>query len=257
MRFPWTLNRKVVRSTPFPERWLAWLSVNMPQYGTLTEAEQEVLRGSIRRFIAEKYWEGCGGLVLTDEIKLTIAAQACLLILNLPQNSYRNVRSILVYPSGYRAKMRVVGPDGVVTEGMSHRLGEAWRDGPVILSWEDARAGGADPTDGRNVVFHEFAHKLDMGDGAVDGTPRLHEDAAYQRWFEVMSAEYQRLVADAEAGRTGVLDPYGAEDAGELFAVATEVFFERPRELRDHHPQLYQVLAEYYRQDPALRVPIP
>lgn len=247
--------RKQLREAPFPEVWLHYLQANVPHYGFLSESEQEALRADLRVFVAEKHWEGCGGLTLTDEMKVTIAAQACLLTLDLPQDYYPNVRSILIYPSTYRARVREMGPDGTVTEGISGRLGEAWRDGPVVLSWDDVRAGSANPRDGRNVVFHEFAHKLDMLDGKVDGFPRLHDDAAYQRWFEVMDEEYRRLRAEAGEGRDTLLDPYGLTSAGELFAVATEAFFEKPAEMSREHPRLYHVLSEYFRQDPAARIP--
>jgi Mlc titration factor MtfA (ptsG expression regulator) len=138
-----------------------------------------------------------------------------------------------------------------VTESHSARLGEAWDWGPVVLSWRDAREGGVNPEDGRNVVFHEFAHKLDMQDGRADGYPRLRTEEDYRRWFEVMKREWDTLVA---GGRATILDDYGAESAVELFAVATEAFFERPIQLRERHLDLYRVLSEYYRQDPADRV---
>ncbi len=246
--------RRKLRSAPFPEAWLDYLDENVPHYAALSDYEQEVLRQNLRIFIAEKHWEAFGDLVLTEEMQVTVAAQACLLTLNLPECFYPNVRSIFLYPASYRVRTRSVNPAGVVTEGRSYRLGEAWHGGPVVLSWQDVLAGGLDPDDGRNVVFHEFAHKLDMLDGSVDGTPRVHEDSAYGRWYAAMRLEWERLRGERDPDRPGILDPYGAQDAGELFAVATEAFFERPVELRHWHAELYAVLAEYYRQNPAARL---
>jgi len=247
----WQNDEDRIRIAPFPEAWLRFLEANVPHYAHLSETEQEVLRGDLRVFIAQKHWEGCGGLELTDEIQVTIAAQACLLTLCLPDNLYPNVRSIFVYPAAYSAKVRTVGPGGVVTEEMSDRLGEAWRTGPVVLSWQDAKSGGENPEDGHNVVFHEFAHKLDILDGAVDGFPRLYDDAEYKRWHTVMNEEWDALV---EGSRATILDSYGSTNAGELFAVATEAFFEKPRQMRQRHPRLYRMLKEYFKQDPAARL---
>jgi Mlc titration factor MtfA (ptsG expression regulator) len=226
----WQNDHERIRTAPFPEQWLDILQNNVPHYTYLSETEQEVLQGDLRIFIAAKYWEGCGGLELTDEIQVTIAAQASLLTLCLPHNHY---------------------PGGVVTEGYDERLGEAWHIGPVVLSWSDSKAGGENPADGRNVVFHEFAHKLDILDGTVDGFPRLHDDASYHRWHAVMSEEWEVLV---EGGRATILDHYGSTNPGELFAVSVEAFFEKPRQMRSRHPRLYQVLKEYFRQDPGARL---
>jgi len=256
MKLPWgrQAKRDKLRLAPFPERWLEYLQARVPYYAYLTAAEQEMLRGDLRIFMAEKYWEGCGGLALTEEIKVVISAQACLLTLGLPQKFYPNVRSILVYPAGFRVPEREVVAPGIVTEGTVATLGQAWQHGPVVLSWQDAKEGAIDPSDGQNLVFHEFARQLDMVDGVVDGVPRLYEDEDYRRWFEVMSAEYEALSQHAAEGRAVVLGHYGAQDAAELFAVCTEAFFEKPREMRQDHPLLYRVLQEYYQQDPAARL---
>jgi Mlc titration factor MtfA (ptsG expression regulator) len=249
--------RERLRAAPFPEDWEAVLQEAVPHYSLLSPAEQEVLRGDVRVFLAEKYWEGCAGLVLTDEMRVTIAGQACLLTLCLAERYYPNVRSIFVYPASYRVREEHRGPAGVVTVRRSRRLGEAWQDGPVVLSWADVKSGGVDERDGTNVVFHEFAHTLDMLDGASDGTPRLYSDAEYRRWYEVMKAEWDALVEAAADGRPTLLDHYGATNAAELFAVATEAFFEKPRQMLRRHPALYDVLRDYYRQDPAGRFPEP
>ncbi len=247
-------HRKELLEQPFPVEWVTILEENVAHYAYLTEEERNKLHADLWIVADEKNWEGCGGQEITDEIKVTISGQASLLLLNIEHNYFANVESVLVYPTAYVAKDLTVGPDGVVEEGLSDRLGEAWQTGPVILSWLDVKTGGMNPFDGNNVVLHEFAHKLDLSDGRVDGVPRLEDDAQYERWAGVMSAEYQRLVEDSEKGHTTLLDDYGATDAGEFFAVATECFFEKARQMRETHPELYEVLKSYYKQDTAARM---
>ena len=234
----------------FPPAWLQLLE-RLPFYAALDERGRQRIRDDARVLVAEKNWEGCGGLKLTDEIQLTIAAQASLLLLNIEHEYYRDVTSILVYPAAYRT-MPTRGADGVVREGQAN-LGEAWRRGPVVLSWDDARRGAVDPKDGHNLVFHEFAHKLDMLDGAADGTPPLGDDDLLRRWVETMTAEFGALRAAAERGRATLLDAYGATNPAEFFAVATECFFEKSAALQRRHPGLYDLLRGYYHQDPAAR----
>ena len=255
MIFDWgrTHHRKEIAERPFPAAWSEILEDNVNLYAYLTEEEQERLKGILSVLVDEKTWEGCGGLEITDEIKVTIAAQAALLLLNIEHDYFENVESVLVYPTAYVSKMQRQGPGGVVEEGPSARLGEAWQTGPIVLSWFDVKSGGMNERDGHNVVLHEFAHKLDLRDGKVDGVPRLETDREYERWAEVMSAEYERLVENAEKGHATLLDDYGATNAGEFFAVATECFFEKARQMREKHPDLYGVLSCYYKQDTAER----
>jgi Mlc titration factor MtfA (ptsG expression regulator) len=247
--------RERLRAQPFPPEWLKILEKNCPFYGRLSEADRRGLRGLIQVFVAEKNFEGCGGLAMTDEIKVTIAAQACLLLLHRETDIYPRLYSILVYPSAYVAKsLRPIG-GGFVLEGEEGRLGEAWKDGAVVLSWDDVLSGAADPRDGHNVVLHEFAHQLDHEDGVADGAPILACRSHYVAWARVLGAEYEQLRADARRGRKSVLDKYGATEPAEFFAVATECFFEKPEQLRKKHPELYDELREFYRQDPAARQP--
>lgn len=247
-------HRKAFLEQPFPDTWEQILTTNFAAYRTLTPEEQDKLRDNLRIFIAEKNWEGAAGIEITDEMQVIIAAQAMFLVLNIEHDFYSNVESIIVYPSDYVAPQKAVGPGGVVEEIASDRLGEAWREGPIVLSWADALEGGRNPHDGHNVVFHEFAHKLDMESGSVDGVPLLHDDAEVNKWAEVMSAEYQELVKQTEHHHVKLLNPYGATNAGEFFAVCTEAFFEKSLAMRETHPRLYRVLADYYRQDPAARL---
>ncbi len=253
MLFSWLRRRRRQKllAQPFPADWLPYLHDNVAHYRYLSAAEQARLRDDLRVFLAEKSWEGCGGLTITDEMKVTIAAQACLLVLNLGLESYHRVVSILVYPHGYRAT-DVAGPGGIV-EGASDRLGEAHYRGPVILSWDEVLADGRHPSAGKNLVFHEFAHQLDMLDGVIDGTPPLRDRDQYRRWQKVMTAEYQRLIEASAEGRATLLDKYGTVNEGEFFAVATECFFDKPVALARRHPPLYDLLREYYGQDPAAR----
>ena len=234
----------------FPDAWRPVLA-RLPFYVALDERGRARVRDDLRVLVAEKNWEGCGGMELTDEIRVTIAAQASLLLLNIEHEYYRGVTSILVYPSAYRT-MPTQGPDGVVREGQAN-LGEAWRNGPVVLSWDDARRGAIDPSDGHNLVFHEFAHKLDMLDGAADGTPPLDDRGLLRRWVETMTAEFHALRSAAAQGRATLLDTYGATNPAEFFAVATECFFEKSAQLQRRHGALYGLLRDYYHQDPAAR----
>ena len=206
--------------------------------------------------MAEKHWEGCGGLVLDDEIRVVIAGHACLLVLALPHELYRNVQTILVYPSTVVVPPRPLGAFEVARSplpGATPVVGQALHAGPVVLVWDAIVRAARHPERGHNVVYHEFAHKLDMLDGSADGTPPLRDRAEYRRWVEICSREYLALRQRAERGLPTFLDAYGATNEAEFFAVATEQFFDAGPQLRTHHPDLYAVLAGFYRQDPAAR----
>lgn len=243
--------RERLRAGPFPEEWETILRRNVPLYGRLDEADREELREHILVFLAEKRFEGCGGLALTDEIRVTIAAQACLLLLHRETDDYPRLVTILVYPHAYVAHSRQPIGGGVVLEGEVARLGEAWRDGVVVLAWDDVLAGAADIHDGHNVVLHEFAHQLDQEDGDADGAPILERRSRYVAWARVLGAEYEQLRRDTAHGRRSVLDDYGATNPAEFFAVATECFFEKPIQLRKRHPALFEELRDFYRFDPS------
>jgi MtfA peptidase len=255
MLFYWLRQRRrrKLLAQPFPAPWLGYLQNNMALYHTLSEAEQARLRADLGVFIAEKEWEGCRGLELTDEIRVTIAGLACLLLLGIEHDYFGRVQTILIYPSGFRVPNQEVIGDQAVLEGVSSHLGEAHYRGPVILSWDEALYDARHPGAGRNLVIHEFAHQLDMLDGAVDGTPLLPSRQAYRRWHKVMTTEYRQLIAEAEQGRSTLLDEYGTTNEAEFFAVATECFFDRPVEMAEQHPRLYELLRDYFGQDPAAR----
>jgi Mlc titration factor MtfA (ptsG expression regulator) len=255
MFFSWLKQRRrrKILETPFPSEWRDFVHRNVAHYRYLSSREQAKMRDDLRIFLAEKNWEGCGGLQLTDEIKVTISAQACLLVLGMEHNYFDRVATILVYPHGYVSHREEPGPDGQVHTGPQARRGEAWYRGPVILSWADVRAEAREPGQGHNLVAHEFAHQLDMLDGVINGTPRLGGEDELLRWKEVMTAEYQRLIDESELGRATLLDQYGTTNEAEFYAVATECFFDLPVELQQHHPRLYDLLRDYYNQDPAER----
>ena len=249
--------RKRLTQAPFPSSWEEIIRRNVAHYCMLEDAERAKLRGLIQVFISEKNWEGAGGLELDDEIRVTISAQACLLILDLPHNYYRNVQSIVVYPSTVVPPQRKPGffETALAPVDMEQPiLGQAFLQGPVIIIWDAALRGSRHPELGHNVIYHEFAHKLDMLNGAADGTPPLHSRAEYRDWVRICSHEYQRLRRDVSMGRKSFLHSYGATSEAEFFAVATEQFFDQPKRMLDQAPDLYRVLQEYYRQDPSERV---
>jgi Mlc titration factor MtfA (ptsG expression regulator) len=254
MIFAWLKRRRrrQLLALPMPSAWQSYLEQNFALWWALSPTEQQKLRNDVRVFVAERHWEGCGGLAMNDEIKVTVAALACYLALHLDHEPFERLMSILVYPSGYVAPDRYYHA-GIAVEGASHRLGEAWYRGPVVLSWDRVLHDGRHPGEGENLVWHEFAHQLDMLDRESDGTPPLGSRAQYRQWHDVMTEEFEQLIDDAQAGRPTVLDPYGTLNEAEFFAVCTECFFDRPVALHDHHPKLYDLFREYYRQDPAAR----
>lgn len=239
---------------PIPEEWRAIVQRNVPLARGLDAAERERLLRLVQVFLAEKHVEGAGGLSLTEEMKVTIAAEACLLLLHLDGPCYPTLRTVLVYPHGFVPKFARAARTGEIAPPPTRLIGESWGDGVVVISWDDAVRGAHNPADGKNVVLHEFAHQLDAEDGAGDGVPVL-SGSALRTWGRVLSDEYERLRRDAAQDRSSVLDPYGATNKAEFFAVATETFFERPEQLAREHPELYEQLKQFYRQDPARRTP--
>lgn len=248
-------HRRELLRHPFPTNWLRTLESNVAHWRFLNDEERDHLRRLIQVFVPEKTWEGCGGLVMTDEIRVTIAGLACLLILGHDHDLYRNVQSILVYPS------TVVTPGGrsSVAAGLALEkapvpiLGQAMEGGPVLLVWDAVRRDATHPAKGHNVVYHEFAHKLDMLDGSINGAPPLPDRERQAHWARVCRREYDDLQRDLAEGTPTFLDPYAGTNPGEFFAVATEYFFDRPIRMQREHAELYAVLQDFYRQDPAAR----
>ncbi|MCA9709811.1 MAG: zinc-dependent peptidase [Myxococcales bacterium] len=250
--------RERILAEPFPADWPALLHAHMGCYRDLLDDERDLLHRLVQVFVAEKHWEGLGGLAMTDEIRVTIAGLACLLILGLDHDLYRGVESILVYPSTVVAPPPPPRFGAVLTAPPAAPLpvlGQAFSRGPVILAWDAVRRGGENPRDGHNVVFHEFAHKLDMLSGAADGVPPLADDDTYARWIEVFERAWAQLHARQAKGQRTFLDAYAGKSPAEFFAVATEQFFEQGAAMERKHPDLYEVLQGFYRQDPARRRP--
>jgi Mlc titration factor MtfA (ptsG expression regulator) len=241
--------RRRILETPFPAHWDSIIDRNVYVAQRLAPERRAKLRELIQVFIAEKHWEGAGGLEMDDEVKVTIAAQACLLILEREAELYRDVESIIVYPSTVRTRPRHFGffEQPRVMEGQGSWIhGEAMLGGPVVLAWDAVVAGGREETAG-NVVFHELAHKLDMANGAVDGTPPLANKKERARWREVCTEAFARHRKATEWGEPTLMDSYGAVNEAEFFAVATETFFCRPAALAIEHPKLFVALADFYR----------
>ena len=243
--------REAIRSRPFPPEWRAIIDRNVPYCGRLSPEDREELEGHIQVLLAEKTFEGCGGLELTDTIKVTIAAQACILLLHRDTDYYPDLDVILVYPSTYVARGARAAEGGIVVDDAQVRLGESWTRGVVVLAWDSVLSGAADMRDGHNLVLHEFAHQLDQESGDVDGAPALPRRGMYTAWARVLSKDYEKLVGDDARGRRTVIDTYGATNPAEFFAVVTETFFEKPLQLRARHPDLYEQLKLFYQQDPA------
>jgi Mlc titration factor MtfA (ptsG expression regulator) len=240
--------RRRILEAPFPPTWDRYIAQNVAIVHRLGLADRLKLRELVQVFLAEKHFEGCGGLELTEEMTVTIAAQVCVLLLGRDLSLYQDVASILVYPSVVRSPPRRLGvfeqPRAPIAEGITLQ-GEAIMGGAVILAWDMALAGAREELPG-NVVIHELAHKIDMANGAVDGTPPLETRAERRRWSAVCTAAFARLRGELEAGWPTVIDPYGATNEAEFFAVATETYVTRPRELREAYPDLYAALADFY-----------
>jgi Mlc titration factor MtfA (ptsG expression regulator) len=242
--------RRALRQQPTPRAWIDIIRRNVPLHARLPAGDQRALLGHVNVFLAEKRFEGCGGIEITDEIRVTIAAQACLLLLHTPYTFFPTLRTILVYPEAYVAKQRG-HRDGVEEEVAQTRLGESWLRGEVVLSWRSVVNGAANPEDGQNLVLHEFAHQLDQADGAADGIPETRSFGVYRTWANVLAHRFGAFRRETELGRRTVMDPYGATNRAEFFAVATETFFEKPFQLREEEPEVYDALRAYYGLDPA------
>lgn len=243
--------RERLREEPLSAQQRASVRRNVPYVATLSAGDQRELEGHIQVFLAEKTFEGCGGLAMTGEIKLTIAAQACVLLLHRETDYYPGLESILVYPGAYVVRNTRQRLGDFVVVGDEVRLGESWVRGAVVLAWDAVKRGASNCHDGHNVVLHEFAHQLDAEDGSADGAPILGTRALYTAWAHALGAEYQELLERVAAHQPSDIDAYGATNPAEFFAVVTEAFFETGGKLKLKHPELYEVLRAFYRQDPA------
>lgn len=248
--FPrWRLRRALAQ--PLPPAALATIERNVVQYRGMDAGQRGKLERLVRRFLHEKTFVGCAGLEVTDEMRVTIAAQACLLLLGTRGEAvFPTLHSVLVYPGAFLVPRRQVDEAGVVTEERQDLLGESWGDGRVILSWDHVQRADNEEPPSHNVVLHEFAHQLDSESGSTNGAPYLGSAERYRSWSEVLSRDFAALRHDAWFGHQGVLDHYGATNPAEFFAVATEAFFEQPHRLAERHGALYEEFLKYYRVDP-------
>jgi Mlc titration factor MtfA (ptsG expression regulator) len=251
--FAWLKRRRraAILRQPFPAAWRASIEKNVPYVARLPPEDRQALEGHVQIFVAEKNFEGCGGLQLTDEVRVTIAAQACILLLHRETDDYPQLVSILVYPTTYLVTGGRRTPEGLIAEGPQARLGESWARDVVVLAWDSVLSGAADIHDGHNVVLHEFSHQLDQENVGSTGVPVLPRRSMYVAWARVLGHDFDQLVREVGHHHRTLIDRYGATNPAEFFAVVTETFFEKPRPLRSKHPDLYLQLKEFYRQDPA------
>ena len=244
--------RRRLLTQPLPDEWLATIKRNVLFFHRLNSRDRDELLGHTRVFLSEKLFEGCGGQAINDEVRMTVAAQACLLLLHRRTDYFPGLLTILVYPSMYTVEEKRQIGEHVWEEGSTMRLGETGRRmGSLVLTWDAVKRGAADPADGKNVVLHEFAHQLDYENHAADGVPGLATRGQQLAWSQVMRTEFASLRAADQSGIPTLLDTYGATNPAEFFAVSVEAFFERPRALRNRHPRLYAELQKYFQQDPA------
>lgn len=242
------LKRKAAIEAPFPLEWTEILQNNYPVYQKLPPDLKDNLHQKIQTFLFDKLFEGCGGQEITDEIRVMIAAQACMLIVNRDVECYPRLRTVLVYPTTYVAKEKESFNRDKTSNSV--RLGESWTIGTVVLAWDSVKKDAFKMDDGHNVTMHEFAHQLDQEDGYGDGIPVLGHYSAYSLWAEIFLEEFERLKQKTLQGKDDILDQYGATNPAEFFAVATETFFERPEQLSKAHPGLFKELEAYYQINP-------
>lgn len=242
--------RKRTVEAPFPGAWREILDRNVPYQRDLPALYRDRLLRSVQILLAEKNFEGCQGLEMTDEIRVTIAGHAACLLLGHDFDYFPKLKSVLVYPSIFLAGGPELEPDGTYYEAEDEHAGQSWDLGVVILAWDEVLRGGRGVADAYNVVLHEFAHQLDAEVTGMDGWPDLDTAAMVDRWSDVMQRNYTRIQRDYRRGRRTTLDPYALENPAEFFAVATETFFEAPVMLQTRAPDLYALLRDFYQFDP-------
>lgn len=252
MIFSWlrARRRRKLLAEPFPTWWQPHLDRNVGHYALLSPSDQSRLRDIARILIAEKRWLGRGGLFVTEEMKVTIAGQAALLLLGADRGYYPYTREIVVFPTEFRTPTML---DDWEDDELSDRIsaGQAVDRGPVLLAWDDVQREGRDPAAGYNVVLHEFAHQLDFAEGVSRGVPALGDASLESRWHYAMTVAFRDHCRAVKASAADLFfTPHAADDEAEFFADLTEAFFCRPRDLRDLHPELYRLLGAYYRLDP-------
>ena len=244
--------RAKIYTNEFPKRWEKRLDSQWPLYRRLPDLLKQNLHERIKLFLSEKQFVGCNGFEVSEDHKLFISAQACLLIINKPFDYFDKLHTLLIYPSAFIVEHNQLLANGTISENRNINTGEAWNTGKIVLSWDDAFSGMIDITDGHNVVFHEFAHLLDHTNGSANGAPLLQHASNYDQWSQTFSIAFDRLQHSVNNGHQNVFDPYGATNPGEFFAVASELFFEKSKLFQQHEPELHQQLVKFYAVDPVL-----
>jgi len=238
--------RKRIARTPWPSSWDSILANNVGHVKRLSLIEENKLKKIVKIMVSEKNWEAHDGLTMSNEIKVTIAGTAALLLLGVDDFYFDRVNTVIVFPHPIRRESQ----SGLIIGRESRHAGEAWQGGQVVLSWQDVRRDSRNPDDGRNLIIHEFAHCLDGLDGEMGGSLTFDDPATTLRWKHVCNSEFEALSAAAQRGQSTLLDYYGATNQAEFFAVCSETFFERPRQFKLRHSELFDLLVEYYHIDP-------
>lgn len=259
----WFRNRRRKRMLlqPIPAEWDAWLRLNVWQYGHLDEHQQRKVREFVCILLHEKDWVGGNRLLVTDEMRVTIAGQAALMTLGFERPWYFDrLRTIIVYKGAYSATPQsttdlIMGGVNLPDEQFDTRLGESWQGGPIVLAWQTVIHEGRNPSSGRCVVIHEFAHHMDSLDGSTNGAPPMIDFKFERQWYRIIGKEYDRLVERARHGEHTLVDKYGATNHAEFFAVICECFFTQPHQLRNEHSDLHSVLVRLFGQDPTQWLP--
>jgi MtfA peptidase len=245
------LKRRWLLRKPFPDDRLRILKSKVPVYKKIPAHLREKLKQRITIFLDEKLFEGCGGLEMTEEKRVIIAAYACMLILEETSDYYGDLQSILVYPDDYVAPVHDENEGGIVSVGYESRKGEYWGVGSIVLSWRDIERNLYTKKDGQNLIYHEFSHLLDDRYGLTAGISETGKALRNDEWSRTLAKTYRSLIRDARTGRRHILDPYGAQHPAELFSVATEAFFEQPQKVKRELPELYDLFCSFYQIDPA------
>ncbi len=243
--------RERVRETPFPENGIQLLLHQAPLYRSLPAEDRDELHGHIQVLLAEKHFEGVGGIEVTQDMRLIVCAHAALLLLHRETDYFPKLVSVLIYPGAYAVKTQTRDERGVLLETIEARAGESWTLGTLILAWDDVKRDLASVPATRNVILHEFAHQLDAGSGVMNGAPILSDRKLQHDWPDALSEAYERLLQAARQHEPSLLRAYGAKNPPEFFAVATEAFFLYPVQLQRGEPDLYSALCHYFKQDPA------
>lgn len=244
-------SRRKLSRQPLPAPWREILEQNVAPYPLLPKALGTALEGHVQVFLAEKHFEGCGGLEVTDEMRVTVAGHACLLLLGDPDDYYPRLGTVVLYPQSFAAPIRATDHAGVVTEAIEERLGESWQEGTVVLAWDSIEELVAGRSDDCNVIVHEFAHQIDARYGFSEGAPLRTARDRHRDWHDLLAHEQRRQRTGRRRGPPAILDAYALTSAEELFAVASETFFMRPVRLKANHPELYAELKAVYGVDSA------